>query len=62
MRSRTNMIVGWDLYVARWNSRYAHFSATRMEARFSGWMMQAVRGEGKCASPQATTARTDSVA
>src|ERR1700726_4042419 len=60
--SRANINVGFPLYVACANSRYPHFTATRMEARFSGAMMQAVRGDWKFASPQATAARTASVA
>src|SRR4029077_2484546 len=45
--SRTNSRVGCPLYVARPNSRYPHFTATRIDIRFSGAMMQAVRADWK---------------
>ena len=41
--SRTNIRIGCPRYDVRWNSRYPHFIATRIEGAFSGAMMQAVR-------------------
>src|SRR6266852_1369765 len=50
--SRTYINTGCPLYVVLVSSRYPHFSATRIDATFSGAIMHAVRGESKCASPQ----------
>lgn len=60
--SRTNISVGCPLYDVALSSRYPHFIAIRIEAAFSGAIMQKVRAEEKCESPQATAARTASVA